>query len=157
MQNLNWHPRWAAMLNLTASWSEDTSSKYSALIVDGRNVLISMGYNGLPRGIRLHPSYHNRPDKYDYFVHAETNAIIQASGRDIQGCTIYLIEPPCARCAGEIIQAGIKDIRYIREHDTTDPRWTEESTGWRAGIETANSILYEAGVYMEQMKLEEQS
>ena len=146
-----WQRRWADMLRLTASWSEDVSSQYAALIVDPRNVLISLGYNGIPRGIKLREEYHLRPDKYDYFIHAEINCLLQTTS-NITKCTLYLIRPPCAQCAGAIIQSGLKDIRYIEDHDINDPRFLEESTGWRESVSTAYSMLMEAGVYIEKVR-----
>jgi len=147
-----WHPRWAATLNLMASWSEDTSSQYSALIIDKRNVLVSSGWNGIPRGIRLQPEYHLRPDKYQYFVHAEINCLLQ-SPIPVTGLSMYLIKPPCAGCAGPIIQAGISMIYYIKPHDQNSEKFRENSTGWRESIEVAQTMLNEAGIYMEQMSI----
>jgi dCMP deaminase len=109
----NWDNRWRGLLNIVAQWSEDPDSKYSAIIIDPiTQNLRGIGFNGVPRGITFNPERHARPDKYNYFVHAEVNAIINAGGL-VSGTTIYLLKPPCAQCAGAIIQSGIIRIKYL--------------------------------------------
>lgn len=151
--NKNWDNRWAKILVVMAEWSEDTSSKYSALIVDKKNRLISSGFNGIPRGIKLRPAHHLRPDKHHHFVHAEVNAILNAAavGVSVEGCVSYLIQPPCGQCAGAIINAGISMIKYLRPHNFTDPKYLEESTGWRASLQSAMEDLSEAGIPLVQI------
>ena len=48
--------------------------------------------------------------KLELVVHAEQNALIAASSRTM-GSTLYVWgKPVCARCAGSIIQAGVKRV-----------------------------------------------
>lgn len=49
--------------------------------------------------------------KYAYVVHAELNAILNAT-QSLQGCTIYVSLFPCNECSKAIIQSGIKEIVY---------------------------------------------
>ncbi len=106
--------------------------KYGAIIVRNDEI-ISTGYNGAPRGRRncsdlgvctretLHiPS----GERYELCrsVHAEANAIISASRRDMIGATIYLVgrdartnellsdAMSCSMCKRQIINAGIDKI-----------------------------------------------
>ena len=106
--------------------------KYGAIIVRNDEI-ISTGYNGAPRGRRncsdlgvctretLHiPS----GERYELCrsVHAEANAIISASRRDMIGATIYLVgrdartnellsdAVSCSMCKRQIINAGIEKI-----------------------------------------------
>ena len=106
--------------------------KYGAIIVRNDEI-ISTGYNGAPRGRRncsdvgectrekLHiPS----GERYELCrsVHAEANAIISASRRDMIGSTIYLVgrdaktnelladAMSCTMCKRQIINAGIEKI-----------------------------------------------
>ena len=106
--------------------------KYGAIIVRNDEI-ISTGYNGAPRGRRncsdlgvctretLHiPS----GERYELCrsVHAEANAIISASRRDMIGATIYLVgrdartnellsdAMSCSMCKRQIINAGIEKI-----------------------------------------------
>ena len=53
--------------------------------------------------------------KYPYVVHAELNAILNASGRDLRGSRIYVALFPCNECAKAIIQCGIKEVMYLSD------------------------------------------
>jgi dCMP deaminase len=141
----NWDTRWSKILAVVAEWSEDTSSKYGAIIVDKRQCLRSTGFNGIPRGIKLEPHYHNRPDKYNYFVHAEVNSILN-SPLSVAGCTMYLLKPPCAQCAGAIINSGITAVKYLKHHNLNEDFGKHMLDTWRASIEDAESMLHEASV-----------
>src|SRR5882724_11796014 len=58
---------------------------------------------------------HNKRVKYEIVVHAEANALLIAGSAAVGG-TVYLYgpRPICARCAGILIQAGIKRAVAIR-------------------------------------------
>ena len=106
--------------------------KYGAIIVRNDEI-ISTGYNGAPRGRRncIDLGYCAREElnipsgeRYELCrsVHAEANAIISASRRDMLDATMYLAgrdaktgEPlhdttSCAMCRRLIINAGIAKI-----------------------------------------------
>jgi dCMP deaminase len=118
-----------------AGWSKDPSTKVGAVIVDPRRVVRGMGYNGFPRGVCDTPErYADRPTKYKLVVHAEANAILNATG-DVRGCVLYCTWHPCSACAALIAQAGIAEVRC----PAPDPRWAEDGA-------FARMILDEAGV-----------
>ena len=106
--------------------------QYGAIIVKNDEI-ISTGYNGAPRGeencIDINYCYresNNIPHGKEYescvAVHAEQNAIISASRKDMIGSTLYLagfengerldsnILAPCKICMRMIINAGIEKI-----------------------------------------------
>lgn len=99
-----------------------------AIIVKDKRI-IATGYNGAPSGIEncLEKGYCIR-NKLNipsgtkaetcYSVHAEQNAIIQASklGIAVDGATIYVTHQPCTICTRLIINAGIKRIVYGFEY-----------------------------------------
>ena len=144
----NWDTRWSKILVVVSEWSEDRSSKYGALIIDKRQRLLSTGFNGIPEGIRLDPAYHNRPDKYNYFIHAEINAILNAP-LSPAGCTMYLLKLPCAQCAGAIINSGIVRIKYLKNHDMSEAMQVDVGPAtWRMSLEDAQGMLSEANVGM---------
>lgn len=113
--------------------------KYGAIIVKNDEIL-STGYNGAPRG-RVNCSqlgYCNREQlnipsgqRYELCrsVHAEANAIISASRRDMVGGTLYLVgknaqtgeilgdATSCAMCRRMVINAGIVRV-VIRKTPT---------------------------------------
>jgi dCMP deaminase len=70
-----------------------------------------MGFNGFPKGIKDSPElYADREIKYKLVKHAEENACAFCRER-VDGYTLYVYPfPPCASCAGTIIQHGIKRV-----------------------------------------------
>ncbi|MHC4992640.1 MAG: deaminase [Planctomycetota bacterium] len=50
-----------------------------------------------------------RPAKYDWFIHAEDNAVAYARC-DLRGATAYVTGSPCAACFRRLLQAGIRRI-----------------------------------------------
>jgi len=82
--------------------------------------------------------YHERPDKYMYWVHAEQNAIFNASreGVRLPGAIMYVLNPPCAECMKAIIQVGIKKVIFV-EPLRHDPSTDSDIANWRMTIEAA--------------------
>lgn len=106
--------------------------KYGAIIVRNDEI-ISTGYNGAPRGRKncsdlgfcARESMHiPSGERYELCrsVHAEANAIISASRRDMLGSTLYLVgrdaktnellpdANSCSMCKRQIINAGIERV-----------------------------------------------
>ena len=76
--------------------------------MDRENRIIGTGFNGPPSGIddELVP-WNERPAKYDYIMHADENALWDASmkGQRTEGSIMYLTGLPCAPCLLRIIKA----------------------------------------------------
>lgn len=105
----HWDLRFMNMAREVATWSKDPSTQVGAYIARG-NRPVMHGFNGFPKGCRDDSTlYADRERKYRRTLHAEQNAILFAK-QDLDGCTIYITHAPCARCVGEIIQAGITRI-----------------------------------------------
>ena len=105
--------------------------KYGAVIVRDDEI-ISTGYNGSPRGMAnccdagfCYREQQKIPhgERYEacLAIHAEANAIISASRRDMIGATLYLsgqeadgtpveAPAPCAMCSKLIVNAGISTV-----------------------------------------------
>ena len=145
-----WDAYFHAITLVAASKSQDRSSKYGAVIVDSRHRIRSTGYNGIPRGITYEERYHSRPDKYMYFVHAEENAIFNAAsiGANIEGCTMYVIKPPCVQCIRAIVQSGIVEVVYKFQHDEEEymALGVQNLDNWRQTMEVAGEIAHAANV-----------
>ena len=135
------------MAELVSTWSKDPSTKVGAVIVDSKQRVVSVGFNGFPRG--MHDAHHKLQDKsykHTTIIHAETNAIIFAD-KDLSGCTIYSTFPICASCASLIMQKGI--TRVVYKPAAGNVRWTELSR-------MANSHMRECGIeIMEIVELSE--
>lgn len=136
-----WDKRWMDMADLVATWSKDNSRKIAAVVVDSRNVLVSIGWNGFPRGIDDTVSERSeRPAKYLWTEHAERNAIYNAAANGIKlgGCRMYIPWYPCSDCARAIIQSGITQL-YCAE-----PDWDDEI--WKDKFAVSKAMLGESGV-----------
>jgi dCMP deaminase len=113
MMNENWDNRWMSLCDHIAQWSKDRSSQFGCVIVDERQSVLSLGWNGFPRGINDEiEERHERPAKYLWTEHSERNAIYNAasSGVVLLGATLYVNGIPCADCARAIIQSGIHRV-----------------------------------------------
>ena len=116
--NLNWDEYFMGIAILSAKRSKDPSTQVGACIVDANNKVVSIGYNGMPRGVDDEeiPWGHGEglESKYLYVCHAEFNAILNTrDGSALNGCRIYVTLFPCNECAKAIIQTGIKEIIYL--------------------------------------------
>lgn len=106
---------------LSSFRSKDPNTKVGACIVNKKNRIVGIGYNGFPYGCddKVYP-WENAKDlkfldtKYPYVVHAEPNAILNSS-EPLDGATLYVSLFPCNECAKLIIQSGIKHIVYMSD------------------------------------------
>ena len=113
---LTWDEYFMGLAHLSALRSKDPNTQVGAAIVDENHRVVSVGYNGFPKGCSDDVFPWEREGealrtKYFYVVHAELNAILN-SPRSVSGCTIYVSLFPCNECAKAIIQSGIKEIIY---------------------------------------------
>lgn len=140
-----WHRRFMEVALLIAGWSKDPNTKTGAVVVGPDREIRATGYNGLVRGVNDDiPERMERPTKYDFFEHAERNAVYNAclTGTSLKGCILYATHPPCTDCTRAIIQSGIKMVvtRTLPE-DKSVP-----AGGWRDKLDYARQMLQEAGV-----------
>jgi len=139
----NWDHRFLAMAQLVAGWSKDPSTKVGSVITDGKRI-VSLGFNGFPAGTDDDPSiYDDRERKYRRVLHAEQNAMSFAK-RDLTGCTIYITHPPCARCAAQIVQEGIKRVVCPQPSADFLTRWKDDMTEALAMFNESNVDFVES-------------
>lgn len=110
LRDTKWDNRFLDLAAHISTWSKDPHTKVGAVITNDKNHIVSVGYNGFPRGVAdSEARYDNRDDKYKFVCHAERNAIDNAH-TDVSNCTIYVTLMPCNECAKSIIQRGIKRV-----------------------------------------------
>ena len=111
---MNWTEYFINIANVVKLKSKDNSTKIGVVIVGKGNEIVSTGYNSFPRGIDDNvPERQERPEKYYWMAHAESNSIFNAAriGVSTNGCTMYMsCGIPCADCARAIINCGIAKI-----------------------------------------------
>lgn len=113
---LTWDEYFMGLAHLSALRSKDPNTQVGAAIVDENHRVVSVGYNGMPKGCEDDAFPWAREGgvldtKYAFVVHAELNAILNSKW-PVQGCTIYVSLFPCNECAKAIIQSGIKRLVY---------------------------------------------
>lgn len=113
---ISWDECFMRMAHVISERSKDPSTQAGAVVADVNNVVVGVGYNGFPRGIKNEDlpweKIGNLEDtKYAYICHAEENAIYNANNFT-KNCKIYCTLFPCNECAKTIIQNGIKEVVY---------------------------------------------
>lgn len=141
-----WDQRFLDLAEHIATWSKDRSRKFGAVIVDSQRRVVSIGYNGLVRGVDDDvPTRHVHPAKFYWAEHAERNAIYNAR-ESLDGCTIYVPWFPCAQCARAIIQTGITRVVCTPNARANDPE-----SDLRYGFAISREMLLEAGVQVDEL------
>lgn len=116
---LSWDKYFMGVAILSSMRSKDPNTQVGACIVNEKNRIIGIGYNGLPIGLSDDEfPWGNDGDfldtKYPYVVHAEPNAILNSIEK-LDNATIYVTLFPCNECAKLIIQSGIKELVYLSD------------------------------------------
>ena len=121
---ISWDEYFMGVAKLAARRSKDPNTQVGACIVSPENIIISTGYNGMPKGCSDDEFPWDREGaetKYPYVVHAELNAILNANGRDLRSSRVYVALFPCNECAKAIIQSGVKEVVYLSDKYTGSP------------------------------------
>jgi len=136
----DWDYRFLMMARHIASWSKDPSTQTGAVIVDHNRRVVSVGYNGLPKGVcDTHERLHNRELKYKIISHCERNAIIFAQ-KNLSNCTLYTWPfMSCSTCASMVIQSGITRCVAPPIPEYLKGRWEDD-------MEISKQMFKEAGV-----------
>lgn len=121
---ISWNKYFMEIAKLSAQRSKDPKTQVGACVIEpNENHIISIGYNGMPRGINDEFHFDNYPNKpvsipvwddelkHKLVVHAEANAILNTNA-DLHGTIIYVTEYPCNECAKLIAQKGITKVVY---------------------------------------------
>lgn len=117
---ISWDEYFMGIAALSAKRSKDPGTQVGACIVNQRNKVVGVGYNGLPIGCSDDECPWGKEGdfadtKYPYVCHAELNAILNNVGIDLNGCRIYATLFPCNECAKAIIQSGIREVIYLSD------------------------------------------
>ena len=141
---ISWDEYFMGVAKLAAHRSKDPSTQVGACIVSPDDIIISTGYNGMPKGCsddEFPWGREGEETKYPYVVHAELNAILNANGRDLRGSRVYVALFPCNECAKAIIQSGVKEVVYLSDKYANTP-----------GTLASKRMLAAAGVKCTQLK-----
>ncbi len=115
---ITWDEYFMGVALLSAKRSKDPNTQVGCCIVSDDNNILSMGYNGFPRGCSdddfpwVRDSEDPLEAKYVYTTHSELNAILNYTGGSLKGAKLYVSLFPCNECAKAIIQSGIVEVVY---------------------------------------------
>ena len=101
---LTWDEYFMGVAMLSGMRSKDPNSQVGACIVSDDNKILSMGYNGFPKGCsddEFPWAREGEPldTKYLYVTHSELNAILNYRGGSLEGAKMYVTLFPCNECA----------------------------------------------------------
>jgi len=143
---VTWDNRFLELARLISTWSKDPSSQVGCVIADDRHRVVSLGFNGFPRGIDDNNRLADRVTKHPIILHAEINAVVFAE-KSIAGCTAYVMPfMPCTQCAAMLVQAGI--VRVVApwcDDDDLRNRWN---------MDAAVDLLIEGGIKVDTLVVE---
>lgn len=110
---------------LASQRSHDIHTQHGCVITDKDNRILSVGYNGFPRGAKDGTLPTNRPasnsekdfydSKYPWMIHAEANAIANCVTRPDDGVA-YVTGQCCNNCIMTLWQNGIKKVFMANRH-----------------------------------------
>jgi len=114
---ISWDEYFMGVAKLAAHRSKDPNSQVGSCIVSTDNKILSIGYNGFPRGCSddIFPwsrEGETLDTKYVYVTHSELNAILNFRGGSLEGSKMYVTLFPCNECSKAIIQSGIRELIY---------------------------------------------
>lgn len=143
IRSASWDDFFLRMADFVSAKSKDSSRKVGCVLVDPiSNAVISMGFNGFPRGVdETILERHERPTKYFFSEHAERNSIYLAAhhGVSTRGATAYTQSAPCSDCARALIQAGISVV-VCRKNNLF------VGSSWEPSIAVGKQMMVEAGI-----------
>jgi dCMP deaminase len=128
----------------TAVFSTDPDTKNAAVIVSEKGERIG-GWNRIPQGLLCTSDRLQRPEKYDWVLHAEHTAILNAARLGVYTYKAVMYCPwfACDKCALSIVQSGIKRVvGHSYYYAAANPLWDPL-------IDKGVKILEEGGVAME--------
>ena len=96
---ISWDEYFMGISLLSCLRSKDPNTQVGACIVNGDNHIVSVGYNGLPRGCSDDEYPWDRTadapnkTKYPFVCHAELNAILNAGGNSLKAAFMWRCFP----------------------------------------------------------------
>ena len=112
----NWNSIWKRFSMDISQRSPDPKFQVGAVIVSIDNTqVLALGYNG------DHKGGPNQRESLETgksgFIHAEVNALIKCDFNNPKPKKMYLTHAPCPVCAKCIVNAGIKEVLYIKDYE----------------------------------------
>lgn len=146
---MSWDQLFMGMAYLTSAKSHDPRTRVGSVIATEDNMIVSVGYNGLPRGVAYSTAILSTERKYDVMAHAEENAILNSNrtAQSLIDCKLYVNLLPCNVCARLIIQSGIKEVVVDQNSQKFYIETSEKGENyWEESFKITKSLFSETGV-----------
>lgn len=141
MVRTDWDAFWMDIAARVATRSKDPSTQVGCVVVDERNRVLGVGYNGFPRGVTDDPTrYADRDLKHSMVLHAEENALLNSkSFEDTNFARLYCTLFPCSHCMAHIIQSPINVAEIVAPRPDHEGRpganyWASAQMAQEAGV-----------------------
>ena len=121
--------------------SKDANTQVGSIIIDTKQkVVVSSGWNDLPRGVTHTPERNARPLKYKFTSHAEQSCLTNALrlNANVQDCTMLVTLACCCQCACSVVNSGLAEL-VTPEPDLLHPTYGDE-------FQHSKEIMQEGGV-----------
>ncbi len=106
----SWQDYFLGLAFIVSRRSHDIQTQHGSIIVDSENRILGTGYNGFAKGLANDNTLPNtRPDKYDWMLHSEVNALANCTLRPYNA-TLYITGEPCNQCLMQLWQNGVKKV-----------------------------------------------
>jgi dCMP deaminase len=118
-----WSDYFLGLAKVASKRSHDIHTQHGCVITDQYNRILGVGYNGFPKGLDDSVLPLTRPEKYDWMIHAERNALSNCVVRPDNGIA-YVTGQCCCDCIMALWQEGIIKVIMSDTHGTH--KFTEE-------------------------------
>jgi len=113
----SWTDYFLGLAKAISKRSHDIHTQHGCVITDRQNRILGVGYNGFPKGLDDLSLPTSRPEKYDWMVHSERNALANCIIRPDDGVA-YVTGQCCNECITALWQHGISEVFMIQDHGT---------------------------------------
>ena len=118
-KRIDWDQYFMVEAGLVASRGTCQRLSVGAVLVRDKRI-IGSGYNGSVAGDDqcIDVGCYMRDGHCVRTIHAEMNALLQCAkfGTPTDGAVLYVTDFPCLQCTKSLLQAGIKQINYLRNY-----------------------------------------
>ena len=113
---ISWEDLYFEIAKSVSKRSRDPRTQVGAVLVKNKCV-IGIGYNGAPRNCEKNIRWDTN-EKYKYVIHAELNAIANASNNNVAvaGSELYITLSPCLECIKLISQFQIRKVCFLEKY-----------------------------------------
>jgi dCMP deaminase len=117
MKRPTWTNYFLGLAKVASQRSHDIHTQHGCVITDTNHRILGVGYNGFPKSMDDSILPLTRPEKYDWMIHAERNALSNCVVRPDNGIA-YVTGQCCNDCVMALWQEGITHIVMANSHGT---------------------------------------